>query len=347
MLRRSLFALILGLAGLTLCQRPAAAAEEKLLRAGAAAVDVSPTKYPVIVNGGFLEASANSLRDPLAIRCLVLDDGTTRLAIAVIDSCMLPRELIDKGKALAHQKTGIPTERMLVSATHTHTAPSAMGALGTRADPDYVAFLPAKIAEVITRAAENLVPAQVGWGVVNDSEHTHCRRWIRRPDRVITDPFGDPTARANMHPGHQSPDVIGPSGPVDPGLSVLSVRTSAGKPLALLANYSMHYFGTEPVSADYYGRFAAGRQAHRCRRGQYLCRHDVARDERRPAVDGLREAGDPITIDAYSEAVARKAVEAYRKIEHAPGFPGDGRDPPDAPAAGSRRASPGLGKERR
>lgn len=318
MLRRSLFALILGLAGLTLSQRPTAAAEEKLLRAGAAAVDVSPRKFPVIVNGGFLEASANSVRDPLAIRCLVLDDGTTRLVIAVIDSCMLPRELIDKGKALAHQKTGIPTERMLVSATHTHTAPSAMGALGTRADPDYVAFLPAKIAEVITRAAENLVPAQVGWGVINDSEHTHCRRWIRRPDRVITDPFGDPTARANMHPGHQSPDVIGPSGPVDPGLSVLSVRTTAGKPLALFANYSMHYFGTEPVSADYYGRFATvvaklvgaegGSTPFVAMMSQGTSGDQQWMDYAKPK--------DPITIDAYSEAVARKAVEAYRKIEH-------------------------------
>src|SRR6185312_8920296 len=51
---RLLFALILGIAGLTLGRAPATAVEEKTLRAGAAAVDVSPRKYPVIVNGGFL-----------------------------------------------------------------------------------------------------------------------------------------------------------------------------------------------------------------------------------------------------------------------------------------------------
>ena len=73
---------------------------------------------------------------------------------------------------------------------------------------------------------------------------------------MLTDPFGVRTVRANMHPGYQNPDAVGPAGPVDPGLSVLSVQTLDGRPIAVLANYSMHYFGARPVSADYYGRFA-------------------------------------------------------------------------------------------
>src|SRR5439155_4616902 len=97
------------------------------------------------------------------------------------------------------------------------------------------------IAKGIEQAAKNLAPARIGWTVLQDAEHTHCRRWIRRPDRMLTDPFGDRTVRANMHPGHQSPDAIGPSGPVDAGLSILSVQSPDGRPIALLANYSMHY----------------------------------------------------------------------------------------------------------
>src|SRR5204863_398850 len=104
--------------------------------------------------------------------------------------------------------------------------------------------------------AKNLAPAKVGWATIEDREHAHCRRWIRRPDKMIADPFGTLNVRANMHPGYQNPDVIGPSGPVDPGLSVVSFQTPEGRPIALLANYSMHYFGASAVSADYYGRFA-------------------------------------------------------------------------------------------
>jgi hypothetical protein len=288
-------------------------------RAGAGVVDASPPKLPVIVNGGFLEARADAVRDRLHVRALVLDDGTTRLAIAVVDSCVMPRALIDRAKALACERTGIPVNRMLISATHTHSAPSVMGALGSRPDPDYVAFLPGRIAEAIARAAGNLEPAQAGWAVVDDPEHTHCRRWIRRPDRMLKDPFGAVTVRANMHPGHESPDVVGPAGPVDPGLSVLAVRAPNGRPIALLANYSMHYFGTAPVSADYYGRFCAAiaRQVGTGRNGE------------RPLVAMMSQgtSGDqqwmdygrprpPITIDQYAEAVAGKALEAYRSIHY-------------------------------
>src|SRR5947209_7704411 len=92
------------------------------LKAGAFAQDVTPEKFPVSVNGGFNDRKATSANDPLHARCLVLDDGTTKLALVVVDSCMLPRELLDAAKALAEKKTGILTAHILISATHTHTA---------------------------------------------------------------------------------------------------------------------------------------------------------------------------------------------------------------------------------
>ena len=191
------------------------------------------------------------------MKCVVLDDGSTRLAIVVVDSCMMPRELLDKAKDLAREKSGISSDHILISATHTHSAPAAMGALGCPADASYVSLLPGKIAESIERATRLLEPARIGWNVIDDHEHTFCRRWIRRPDKMLDDPFGQRTVRANMHPGYQNPDAIAPAGPVDPALTLLSVQSLNGRPIAVLANYSMHYYGAEPVSADYFGRFAA------------------------------------------------------------------------------------------
>jgi hypothetical protein len=287
------------------------------LRAGAAAVDASPKKLPVLINGGFLENSATKVNDPLFARCLVLDDGTTRLAIVVVDSCMMPRELLDKAKEMARERTGIPTEKMLISATHTHSAPAAMGALGCRPDEMYVAELPGRIAEGIVRAAANLQPARVGWGTIDDDRHTFCRRWIRRPDKMLDDPFGQKTVRANMHPGHVNPDAIAPSGPVDPALTVLSIQTAEGKPLALLANYSQHYFGASPVSADYYGRFAKA-----------VARKLGAEQGGNPFVGIMSQgtSGDQMWmdygkprydpgIDRYAEEVADSAYQAYKSIE--------------------------------
>ena len=125
------------------------------LRAGAAVVDVTPQQLPVLVNGGMLSRSADQVKTRLSARAIVLDDGSERLAIVVVDSCMLPRPLLDQAKSLAAQRTTIRADRMLVSATHTHTAPSCMGCLGTNSDPTYMPFLRERIAAAIAAAETN------------------------------------------------------------------------------------------------------------------------------------------------------------------------------------------------
>ena len=290
----------------------------KSFRAGACAFDASPAAFPVFVNGGFLQNRASKLVDPIYARSLVLDDGSMRLAIVVVDSCMMPRELLDRAKDLAHARTGIPTDRILIAATHTHSAPAAMGALGCPADLNYVATLPEKIAASIERASQALEPARVGWTAVDDHEHTFCRRWIRSPDRMLEDPFGQRSVRANMHPGYENPDALAPAGPVDPGLTVLSVQSKQGRPIALLANYSMHYFGADPVSADYFGRFAIA-----------LAKRNGARDGDRPFVGIMSQgtSGDQMWMDygrprrdpgivAYADAVAQVVQRAYQSIAY-------------------------------
>lgn len=298
------------------------AAEAPVLRAGAFAMDIAPPILPVIVNGGFLQHEADSIRSPLHARCLVLDDGQSRLAIAVVDNCLIPRELLDDAKQQAHRATGIPIDRMLISATHTHSAPSVCGALGSDVDEAYARYLPGRIAQGIARAVQNLAPAEIGWTVVNDFEHTHCRRWILRPDRIKPDPFGFTTVRAMMHPGYQNPDYIGPAGPVDPALSILSIRSAQGRPIALLANYSMHYFGAQPVSADYYGLFAEKLAALIA---------PQAGDPPFVAIMSQGTSGDlhwmdyaepkrDVRIEQYASELAQLAYQAYQRIEHRPGI---------------------------
>ena len=293
-------------------------------RAGVATVDISPMEFPRIIAGGFLEGRGEKLADKLFVRSFVLDDGKMKIAFAIVDTCMMEQSLIDEAKGIAAKQCGIPVDRMMVSATHTHSAPAAMGCLGTRKDTVYAKFLTPKIAEAIVAANAALQPARIGWGSFDDWEHTHNRRWIRLPGKEVVDPFGQPTGRANMHPGYLSKDVVGPSGPVDPQLSVIALQTLDGKPLGVLANYSQHYFGTAPVSADYFGLFCKHLAAKMGQQGEgngpFVCAMSQGTSGDQMWMDYGAEK-KTITIDTYASEVADSAIKALQTVkyvDHAP-----------------------------
>ncbi|MCA9178030.1 MAG: hypothetical protein KDB14_26385 [Planctomycetales bacterium] len=294
------------------------------LRAGAAVVDITPAELPVLVNGGMVSRSIDEITTKIHARALVLDDGASRIGIVVVDSCMMPRPLLDEAKQLAAQRTKLAPDHILISATHAHSAPSCMGALGTAADPKYVPLLRIKLAEALERAEENLEPAEVGWAVAQAPEYTALRRWVRRPDRVVNDPFGNPTVRANMHAGRNWDDVTGESGPEDPSLSIISVRTAGGRPLALLANFSMHYFGgVKGIGADYFGRYcqrlaeqvqpqSADSESPFVGIMSHGCSGDIwRRDYTLPA----GESPDP-SMEEFADGLAQLTLDAYRGIRH-------------------------------
>ena len=82
------------------------------------------------VIGNFGLTMANSAHDPLHARAVVLEGGGTKIAITLVDSCYIKREEMDRAKALASKRTGIPVNRMLISATHSHSAPPSKAAKG-------------------------------------------------------------------------------------------------------------------------------------------------------------------------------------------------------------------------
>lgn len=321
----SIFAIVLALAGtLDVSAHGGEAAQSKVFRAGAFAQDISPLKFPVSSNGSMQDKLADSVHDPLHARCLVLDDGMKQLAIVVCDSCMIPRELLDEAKRIASNATGIPVERMLISATHTHSAVTVTGVFQSEPDAEYQQFLVERIAQGIQRAHANLRPAKIGWGVAQDQTQVFNRRWKVKPGTVLADPFGKGTDRVKMNPGNLNAALLEPSGPVDPDVSILSLQSPQGKPIGLLANYSLHYVGgVPPLSADYFGEFAR-------RMGELL-----GAENSDPPFVGIMSNGTSGDINNnnygapprprqqpfeqirhVADSVARAAMDAYKQVKH-------------------------------
>jgi len=230
------------------------------LRAGAAASNITP-KPGVLLDGTIMQIGpVAEVHDELFARALALDDGTERVAICVSDSTMISREVFDRAKDLVHGKTGLPVDRMLFSATHSHSAVRAIGIGQGELDQEYLELLARGIADAVGRAIDSLAPARVGWGVGEKPELVHNRRWFMKPGTIPPNPFGEGGEQVKMNPRRGSDDLVQPAGPVDPQVAVLSVQHADGRPLAVLANFGIHYCGgfkRGHVSADYFGLFAA------------------------------------------------------------------------------------------
>jgi hypothetical protein len=229
-------------------------------QAGAAKVDITPKLWPVQLIGSFNERLADRAHDPLHARAIVCDDGKTRLAIVIVDNCLIGRNYIDRAKALAAKRTKIRADRMLVAATHTHSAPPGKDRRTNRDDAPHHAYfkqLVNGIAEAIVAAEKNLEPAEMAHGVALVPEEVFNRRWHMKPGGIAVNPFGDHNDTVRMNPPRNL--IERPAGPIDPEVHFISFRSTDGRPIGLLANYSLHYVGGVPaatISADYFAIFA-------------------------------------------------------------------------------------------
>jgi neutral ceramidase len=302
-------------------------------KAGAATSNITPPLGLGIV-GNFNIPLATHIHDELHARCLVLDDGKTRLGFVVVDNVSVSRDVFDEAKRRIQAKTGIPAENLMMSATHTHSAVSARGANAMQMPrgltfeqlDDYQKFLVQRIVDGVQRSVNNLEPARIGWGSGNVHNRQFNRRWLLKDGKTVVNPHGG-TDRAIMNPGSGRTDLEGPAGPTNPEVYFIAVQSTAGRPIAVLVNYWLHYVGGVPtghISADYF--------AVVCDRVQQL----LGADRQSPAFVGLLAngpCGDVNNVNygappeknapyekmrKVAEDVAQEVVRVHRTLEFQP-----------------------------
>lgn len=217
-----------------------------ILKAGSASTNITPplgTRIP----GGFRPRYAENVDDELFAKAVVIDNGTTRIAIVTCDLIAIPEKVADAAKARIADRCDIPPAHVMINATHTHTAVAIADLLGVDEDTEYTEWVPLKIADAVELAVWRLKPARVGFASVDEERITFNRRWHMR----------DGTVRFN--PGIEHPDLVKPTGTIDPEVAMMFVEaTDDGTPISAVANFSLHYIGTDnsnALSADYFGHF--------------------------------------------------------------------------------------------
>lgn len=216
------------------------------LKAGSASANITPplgTRIP----GGFRPRYAENVDDELFAKAVVIDNGTTRIAIVTCDLIAIPEKVADAAKARIADRCDIPPAHVMVNATHTHTAVAIADLLGVDEDTEYTEWVPLKIADAVELAVWRLKPARVGFASVDEERITFNRRWHMKNGTV------------RFNPGIEHPDLVRPTGTIDPEVAMMFVEaTDDGTPISAVANFSLHYIGTDngnALSADYFGHF--------------------------------------------------------------------------------------------
>lgn len=204
--------------GLLLCAA-IAGAQSGPLKVGAAKADITPPQAMFPIPGGNNRAAGFvGVHDPLFARAIVLDNGITQAAIIGVDVTGIP-SAGDLTKRVA-AAIGIPTERLMVAATHNHNAP--MGGMRTvptdAKNAEYYALMEKGIIAAAVEAKAHLQPARVGMG--RGKAYVNVNR-----DENVDDHY-----------------QLGfnPDGPSDKTVEVIRFDTLNGDPIAIFTNYAVH-----------------------------------------------------------------------------------------------------------
>ena len=122
---------------------------------GASVLDITSPVGMEMGGYGARVGVATGIHDNLNVRTLVLDDGATRLVIAVCDFVGVGPIIVQKARDLIAADFGIPPENVCIAATHTHSGPLTVR---TGDGVDFSTVTAAKIAGSVRIALGGLQP---------------------------------------------------------------------------------------------------------------------------------------------------------------------------------------------
>lgn len=193
------------------------------LRAAAGKVDITPNG-PAYLAGYEQNRKSVDAHDRLMARCLALQYGELKMAIVSCDLIGVPRFETLQIRGMIHS---VPSEHVIIAATHTHSGPDTLGMWGpaltaSGVDQNWLAELESKIAKLVDETSARMEPVAVR--------------------------FASTTAVPRISKNIRIPQVL------DTELGVMQVLPAGGgKPIATFVNYACHpeILDTRHITADF------------------------------------------------------------------------------------------------
>jgi hypothetical protein len=260
-------------------------AGQAMLKGGCAKVNITPPLgIPLIGSYG---KPSDDILDELYAKALVLNDGSTTLAIVSVDLLYAPlEEITNPVREIIKEKIGIPEQNALICATHTHSGPEVFtrsklppgkNAPALEIDQSYLQTLIKKIASSALIAYKNMQEVKIGAARGEIPEIVYNRRAKTKdgsvkmaftlPDEVTTirraTEYTEGTEKTKKSSEVSVLSVAKSRierelvfGPVDPEVWVLRVEDANGQIVGSIVNFACHPVCIYPslstsISADY------------------------------------------------------------------------------------------------
>jgi len=208
-------------------------------QAGAAAVVITPPVGTPLAGSYHLRGSIGVL-DDLYAKAIVVEQDGVKAAFVALDLAppYTARPGVVAARKLIAEQTGIAPDRVMISATHTHSGPvqtrdNLMDDITGATKPlavEFTAKLPALIARAVADANAKLAPARASAALGREDSVSFNRRYWMKDGTVAWMP-----ARLN-------PNIMRPAGPIDPDVGVCYLESAArdAAPVAAYVNFAMH-----------------------------------------------------------------------------------------------------------
>jgi len=220
--------------------------EDELL-VGTSKLEITP-EVGAPLAGGIYPRISKGVNDPLYIKAIVIESKGVRLAYVILDLLVMARREGDEAVRLTSERTGIPPENIFWATTHTHSGPFTYPLFGLReediVDREWLASIPEKFSECVSRADRGKVPAKTSYMRGYNCVLPSNRRIRFKDGREINNWLID---------RGEGVQCIGTAGPVDPEIGIFAFDDREGNLLAVVFDFALHcntHFGEE-FSADY------------------------------------------------------------------------------------------------
>ena len=202
--------------------------------------DISPTEFPIVSYAQF-DRTAKSIHDPIQLTVVALCDGENAALVCTVDMRGCPDSFVSYCATLVERAVGIPKERFLLSATHTHSSVEQKLFGQDAVIKKWQAAFYKKLIRAVTLALHDLTPAEAFTGTAHTEGITFVRRYLMDDGsyRGI-----DTQANGRQHVAHET----------EADTELRTVRFArSGKKDVLMVNYQTHYGGSFPdsISADF------------------------------------------------------------------------------------------------